>query len=163
MLTRRNIAKAVPMLIAIGAVAACSSNTSGGAIVPTLATVQSWVGIINSELPAFVAESIQTGLLTGGAVTTTNQAVSTFQTLAAQFLSPTFTVSNAPTLVSEIGTALTTVLAVLPATAPYVGFIQLGVLVVSAFLATTPIVVPPAPTPAALSSMHMATLHYHRK
>lgn len=103
---------------------------------PTLTQIQSWVGILNSELPAFIQESITSGLLHGDAIAKAQEALTEFQTVAAQFLSPTFDASNQATLISEIGTALTTVLEVIPATAPYVGLLQLVVLLISGFVAT---------------------------
>lgn len=161
MISRRSIARSAPLVAGLALLAACGvtgNTTTGGTStgVPTLAQVQSWVAIVSSELPAFISESETTGLLTGAVDTKIHQGLASFQTLASQFLSPTFNVTNTPVIVSEIGTALTTVLSVIPVTAPYVGFIQLGVLVISSFLAATPIAVPPIPSSAKLASMHIA-------
>jgi hypothetical protein len=158
MLSRRSIYRFAPMFVAMGALAACAAPGTSGAAVPTLAQVQSWVAIVNSELPTFISESETTGLLTGAVDTKVKASLVVFQTLAGQFLSPTFNTANTAVLVSEIGTALTTVLSVIPATAPFVGFIQLGVLVISAFLATTPIPVPAIPSKASLEGMHGKTM-----
>lgn len=163
MISRRKIAQFAPMFVALGALVACAGPGTTGGTVPTLSQVQSWVAIINSELPAFIAESEQTNLLTGATDTKVKAALVTFQALAGQFLSPTFDTKNVAVIVSEIGIALTTVLSVLPATAPYVGFIQLGVLVVSAFIASTAIPVPAIPSKEVLAGMHRDTVHFHKK
>lgn len=157
MISRRNAAKAIPMFLTVGALAACaSSNTTPGSTsrVPTLAEVQTWVAIVNSELPAFIAQSEASGVLPAAAYSKAQQALAVFQALAAQFLAPTFNATNTSVIVSEIGTALTTILSAIPVTVPYVGFIQLAVLVISAFIAASPIVVPPLPSSASLSAMH---------
>lgn len=168
MISRRKIAQFAPMLIAVGALAACATgniapNGTSNVAVPTVVQVQAWVSIINSELPAFLAESETSGLLTGTNDIKAKQALVTFQALATQFTSPTFDVKNTAVIVSEIGTALNTILAVIPQTAPYVGLIQLGVLMVSGLIASFPVAIPALPSAATVASMHKDTLRFHKK
>lgn len=166
MLTRRSISTGLGLIAITGAatgLVACGSNTASGNVsVPSLAQVQGWVNVLNVELPLFVQESINTGLLKGADVTNAQTALKTFQTLAAQITSPTFSVANATQTVGQLSIALTSVLAVIPATAPYVGFIQLGAAVIVGFLAATPMIVPSVPTSVQLASMHKATVEYRK-
>lgn len=166
MLTRRSIATGLGFLTISGAalgLVACASNTASGNVsVPSLAQVKGWVNVLNVELPLFVQESINTGLLKGDAVTSANLALKTFQTLATQILSPTFSVDNATQTIGQLSIALTSVLAVIPATAPYVGFIQLGAAVIVGFIAATPMIVPSVPTSLQLASMHKATVRFQK-
>lgn len=168
MFTRRNLSSILAGVLVVGAtgtLAACGSNAASGNVssIPTLAQVQAYVSVLNTELPAFVQESINTGLIKAGDVAKANLGVSTFQTLAAQILAPTFNTTNVTSIVAEAGAALTTVAAVVPATAPYIGFIQLAVLLISGFIAASPVAVPPAPpAPVALAAMHKATVSFKK-
>lgn len=166
MLTRRSISTGLGLIAITGAatgLVACASNTASGNVsVPSLAQVQGWVNVLNVELPLFVQESINSGLLKGNDVTNAKLALTTFQKVAAQVLSPTFSLSNATQVVGQLSIALTAVLAVIPATAPYVGFIQLGAAVIVGFLAATPMIVPSVPTSVQLASMHKSTVEFHK-
>ena len=153
MFSRRNLATAIGGLVVTSALLGCGANTSGPGA-PTLAQVQQWVGVLSSELPSLVQESINSGVIPKNDVNAVNQGVATFQTLANQVMSPNFDVSNAVKVVGQLSVALGTILSVIPATAPYVGLIQIGLAVVSGFLALTPMVVPTPPSKVALAQLH---------
>lgn len=159
MLTRRKIATSTVGIASMLALAACGTTSSVGTAVPTLAQVQAYVGVLNSELPLFVQESISTGLVKPANQSQVLQATADFQALANQFLSPTFNVSNAQSTLASIGMLLTTVASFVPVTAPYVGLIQLAVMLITAFMTVTPVVVPPVPTSVKLAAMHKDTIH----
>jgi hypothetical protein len=166
MLTRRNIAKIIGGGAALTALAACAgtpgANTSpSNATVVTVAQAQAWVRVLAAEVPMFLQESIATGLIKGAQVTTAETAQTTFTTLANQFLAPTFDVSNAVAVASQIAVALTTILSVIPQTAPYVAFVQLGMAVIVGLISAQPMVVPAVPAASQLQAMHVQTLKFH--
>lgn len=162
MISRRKIATVVPMFAGLGLLAACSSAGTTAAV-PTLTQIQAYVNVLKTELPLFVQESISTGLVKTTDVSKVQLAVTDFVTLANQITSPSFDVSNVNATLVSLGSILTTVASFVPATAPYVGLIQLTIMLVSAFLAVQPVVVPPTPAPAQLATMHHDTLHFHKK
>lgn len=160
MLTKRNILTGSLAIPALAILAACQTGT--GTAVPVLTQVQSWVNVINSELPVFMKEAEAAGILTGANDTKAQAALVAFQKLAAQVLAPTFDVSNVTAILTQVGAALTVILTAIPATAPFVPLVQTALLVLNAFLAVTPIVVPPTPTSSQLASMHTATIKFKK-
>jgi hypothetical protein len=142
MLSKRNLFSLIGSgagIIAVGALVGCASNTSTGTAVPTLAQAQSWVTVLNTELPVLVQESINSGLVKTS--TALSNAVTGFTTLANQFTSPSFSLASASSVLANISTALTTVLSLIPATAPYV---------------------PAVPSSTSLAAMHKATITYKK-
>lgn len=165
MISRRKIATGLGSIgILTGMLMGCASNTANGTVVkvPSLSQAQAWVGVLVTELPAFVQESIATGLISGPAIAKVQESVATFVTLGKQFTSANFTVANATQIATQIGVALTTIAAVVPAAAPYIGLIQLGVVVITGFIAATPMQVPHVPSALTLQSMHKDTLRFHK-
>lgn len=166
MLTRRNIGKIIGAGAGVAALAACAMTPSanGGsssATVVTIAQAQAWVRVLAAEIPMFLQESISTGLIKGPQAQSAETALTTFNTLAGQFLAPTFNVSNTVAVATQIGVALTTILSVIPATAPYVMLVQLGMAVIVGLISAQPMVVPPVPASSQLQAMHVQTLKFH--
>jgi len=163
MITRRKIATFAPLLGFTSIVAACSTTSNGNAV-PTLAQIQAYVNVLKTELPLFVQESISTGIIKSADVPKAQTALTGFETIADQVLSPAFNVSTVNQTLMSLGAILTSIASFVPAAAPWVGLVQLTVMLISAFIAVQPIaVVPPVPTPVVLGSMHKDTLHFHKK
>lgn len=149
---------------ALGAVlplaVACGTSTGNNATVPTIAQAQAWVSVLKTELPVFIQESINSGLVKTS--TGLTNGITAFTQLATQFTSPTFDVSTTTAVLGQLSVALGTVLTFIPGTAPYVALVQLGLTVITALIAATPIVVPATPSSTKLASLHTATVKFHK-
>lgn len=161
-LTRRELSKTVPLFGVAGLLVACGVTPSSNTSVPTLSNVQSWVSILNSELPTFVSELTATGVIAGTVLTSLNTAVKAFGDLASQITSPTFNVSNSTSTIAQISAGISTILSFIPVTAPFVPLVQTVLFVISAFISASSVVLPALPTSTDLAKMHKLTVTFKK-
>lgn len=160
MIQRRSFGKIFAGAASLFGLSACAALTGSG--VPLLQDVRTWVQLLAQQLPTFVNDSITAGSLTGAAAANAEKAVALFEQLATQFLDatasgvqPVMSQADIAKLISEILTAIGTILAVIPATASYAPLVKAAAAIFGAFLASTPLVQPAVPAKADLSRMHM--------
>lgn len=165
---RKLMFQASPFL-GLFALAGCA-GTSGGLAPPNLAQVQGWIRIMQQELPLFVTDLQNTNQISGANLVKANTALKAFDQVSNQILAITVTNPNTMVWVNTALNSVVVIMSFVPAAAPFVPFVILFQGVLTAFVQQSavqtpsgPVPVPAVPTPAKLSQLHKATLHWHRK